>query len=148
MKNIQNGFSLLELMSVLSIIGILVATALPAYQDYSSKTQIHIVFQEISVLKVPADLMLINNESTNNSIDLGWVSGSSPLMQIDPLTSVDPSTGTAYIEAILDGRVNSVALGVKIRLERDDAGKWLCIVKKSSSSGWKDSFSPKGCMVI
>lgn len=147
MNTKEFGFSLLELMSVVGIIGILAAISLPAYQDYSSKSQIHVVYQEISTLKVPADLMLIDNSSASDAVVLGWVSGSSPLMQADPVVLVDPSSGKAHIEATLDGRVNSVALGVHVRLERDGTGKWSCIVKKSSSSGWKDSFSPKGCMV-
>lgn len=39
MKNNQQGFTLIELMIVIAILGILIAIALPAYQDYTIRTK-------------------------------------------------------------------------------------------------------------
>ena len=60
MKAMQKGFTLIELMIVVAIIGILAAVALPAYQDYTARAQVSEAFslaegQKAAVIEYFAD---------------------------------------------------------------------------------------------
>ena len=58
MKKIQQGFTLIELMIVVAIIGILAAIAIPAYSDYTAKSQAAEAYTLLDGLKTPiADQM-------------------------------------------------------------------------------------------
>lgn len=52
MKRIQQGFTLIELMIVVAIIGILAAVALPAYQDYTVRAKVSELILAASAPKV------------------------------------------------------------------------------------------------
>ncbi|WP_397536190.1 prepilin-type N-terminal cleavage/methylation domain-containing protein [Roseateles sp.] len=74
-KRAQQGFTLIELMIVVAIIGILAAVALPAYQDYTTKSKVSEAAQLISVAK--KNMVVAFNEGTlsatsdNTSLGLG-----------------------------------------------------------------------------
>ena len=51
MKAVQKGFTLIELMIVVAIIGILAAIALPAYQDYTTRAKISEVVLQVDGCK-------------------------------------------------------------------------------------------------
>src|SRR3712207_9572067 len=54
MKSLQKGFTLIELMIVVAIIGILAAVALPAYQDYTIRAKVSELVLAASNAKVQA----------------------------------------------------------------------------------------------
>lgn len=62
MKKMQQGFTLIELMIVVAIIGILAAVALPAYQDYTARAQVSEGFSITGGAR--ADFAVANSEGT------------------------------------------------------------------------------------
>ena len=74
MKKVQQGFTLIELMIVVAIIGILAAVAIPAYQDYTAKAQATEAFVLLDGLKTPIAEAMSNDATTGCAIPAGAVS--------------------------------------------------------------------------
>ena len=55
MKNVQKGFTLIELMIVVAIIGILAAVAIPSYQNYTKKAKFTEIVRATAPLKQAVD---------------------------------------------------------------------------------------------
>ncbi len=64
MKKQQSGFTLIELMIVVAIIGILAAIALPAYQDYTIRAKVSEGIISASALKVGVSEAFVDNGLT------------------------------------------------------------------------------------
>ena len=72
-RNLQKGFTLIELMIVVAIIGILAAVALPAYQDYTVRAKV----TEGLSLAASAKTAVAENAANGAALDSGWVAPAS-----------------------------------------------------------------------
>jgi len=140
MNHVQSGFTLIELMIVVAIIGILAAIAIPQYQDYIARSQMTRVYGEVSALKTAAEENLLRGNTTLSTGDLGYTTSN----LIATLAVAFDTTGAGAITADIGTTASTAILGTDLEVRRTAAGAWSCNVT-GAGGAYDQSFTPSGC---
>lgn len=151
-RRAQAGFTLIELMIVVAIIGILAAIAIPQYQTYVAKSQVARAMSETGALKTAYEDCLNNGKTAVGDCDLGATS-SNILNYTAPLTSTagTPLAATTNAAALTpNGTIAATFAGsasaalttapaATITWTRTTTGTWTC------STTAVAKYAPAGC---
>nr|WP_101123523.1 pilin [Neisseria meningitidis] len=127
MNTLQKGFTLIELMIVIAIVGILAAVALPAYQDYTARAQVSeaILLAEGQKSAV-TEYYLNHGKWPGGNSDAGVATSSKIKGKYVKEVTVANGVVTA---TMLSSGVNKEIQGKKLSLwakRQDGSVKWFC----------------------
>ncbi|HFA3552211.1 TPA: pilin, partial [Neisseria gonorrhoeae] len=141
MNTLQKGFTLIELMIVIAIVGILAAVALPAYQDYTARAQVSEAILLAEGQKSAVTEYYLNNGIwPENNGDAGVASSDKIKGKYVESVTVENGVVTAKM---LSSNVNKEIQGKKLSLwakRQDGSVKWFCgqPVKRDAKDGTDD----------
>jgi type IV pilus assembly protein PilA len=124
LKKVQKGFTLIELMIVVAIVGILAAVAIPAYQDYTVRARVAEGLGLASAAKIS-----VAENAANGSADLG-LGYTAPTADAAKVTGITITAGTGVI---------TIGYGTKI-----EAGKSIAMVPNSAGAALVAGTPPAG----
>lgn len=102
----QKGFTLIELMIVVAIIGILAAVALPAYQDYTARSKVTEIMLQVDTCKTAVTEFIQSNGAFPANADAAGCSSTAQTKYMAAGMAVDSATGK-----VTSGAIQNVATG-------------------------------------
>jgi len=145
MKTLQKGFTLIELMIVVAIIGILAAVAIPAYQDYIARAQVSEAVNLLASGKTGMAEYFADKATwpTNASEVMGSTAGKYTAT-IAILSSA--TTGLMTLEATMkSSQINAAITSGTVLLTTTDGGKiWTC-TSSGSTLPLAAKYMPSAC---
>jgi type IV pilus assembly protein PilA len=115
MKRVQQGFTLIELMIVVAIIGVLAAVALPAYQDYTKRAQMSEVVLAASACRTAVSEVVQSTTAASLPGLDGWGCESSTPSKFVSKISVDNNGKITVTVAGITGVTGNVVTLVPMK---------------------------------
>jgi type IV pilus assembly protein PilA len=112
MKRIQQGFTLIELMIVVAIIGILAAVALPAYQDYTVKAKVSEIVLAASSCRTSVTEALQTSPTTTVDLSKSCDTTANPSKFVAGV-----AVSTAGVITVSGNGTNLTQLGTKVGIQ-------------------------------
>lgn len=145
MNKMKQGFTLIELMIVVAIIAVLAAIAVPAYQNYVGKAQFSTGLAQLSALKTPVEMFIVEkgeypanaSSVTDSGLSVPTYDNGSVVM-----TATTPKTG----EGNMVFTFNKGTAGINsktITLTRASNGGWACETNISEKAFIQGCTPPK-----
>ncbi len=125
MKHLQKGFTLIELMIVVAIIGILAAVAIPAYQDYIARSQMSEAITLMGGAKTPLSEYIADQGALPTALTdvVRTISG----RYVSSIAIGGDATTVALTATMATAGVNSSIQGKTVTLTSTDGARtWVC----------------------
>lgn len=121
----QKGFTLIELMIVVAIIGILASVAIPAYQDHVAKSIVSSALQEIAAGKASYEIEVNHSARTLSQPSDINLQASTPTCDIS-VSNPDGSGNADPAISCLIKNTSVLGAGAEIYITRDADGTYAC----------------------